>query len=91
MARINRKNLLIDGCYAHVMSRAADKRYIFRSHDDFEKFKEFLQLSKARYSYRIHHYCLMHTHFHLVVSMDSARLFSADNVLVAFLEPYLSN
>ena len=76
MARVNRKSILIDGCYAHVMSRATEKRYIFRTDADFEKFKEFLQESKDRFSFRIHHYCLMHTHFHLVVSMDNVKQFS---------------
>jgi putative transposase len=76
MGRRNRKNILYDGCYAHVFSRAADKRYIFNGTQDFEKFKTLLAESKRRFSYRIHHYCLMHTHFHLAVSMDHAEAFS---------------
>lgn len=76
MGRRNRRSILYDGCYAHVFSRAADKRYIFSGDEDFEKFKALLFESKQKFSYRIHHYCLMHTHFHLAVSMDNAEQFS---------------
>ncbi len=76
MGRLNRGKILYDGCYAHVFSRAADKRCIFNHDEDFDKFKALLLASKEKFSYRIHHYSLMHTHFHLAVSMDSARKFS---------------
>lgn len=76
MGRRNRRSILYDGCYAHVFSRAADKRYVFSGDEDFEKFKALLLKSKQECSYRIHHYCLMHTHFHLAVSMDDIKQFS---------------
>lgn len=76
MGRKNRKNILYDGCYAHIFSRASEKRRIFCSSEDFDQFKELLLKSKDRFSYHIHHYCLMHTHFHLAVSMENAQEFS---------------
>ncbi len=76
MGRRNRKNILFDGCWAHVISRAADRRYIFESAEDFEMFKDLLGESKRKSGYRIHHYCLLNTHFHLAVSMDCAKDFS---------------
>jgi len=76
MGRRNRGNILFDGCWAHVISRAADKRYILKDYEDFEKFKALLRQSKKQFSYRIHHYRLMHTHFHLAVSVENAPQFS---------------
>ena len=76
MGRINRRSILCDGCYAHVFSRASEKKRIFQGGEDFQKFKNLLMESKQRYAYRIHHYCLMHTHFHLLVSLESLKLFS---------------
>ena len=73
---MNRSKILYDGCYAHVFSRAADKCSIFHGDEDFGKFKELLLETEEKFSYRIHHYCLMHTHFHLAVSMDNAEGFS---------------
>ncbi len=76
MGRRNRGDILFDGCWAHVISRAADKRYIFSDNEDFEKFKALLLQSKKQFGYRIHHYCLMNTHFHLAVSVETAVQFS---------------
>ena len=76
MGRINRVQILYNGCFAHVFSRAVDKRNIFSDSVDFEKFKSQLLSSKQEFSFRIHHYCLMHTHFHLAVSMEDIGKFS---------------
>ncbi len=76
MGRRNREDILFDGCWAHVISRASDKRFIFEEAADFEKFKGLLMESKFKSGYKIHHYCLMNTHFHLVVSMEVAKHFS---------------
>ncbi|MFH0754471.1 MAG: hypothetical protein V2A70_07900, partial [Candidatus Omnitrophota bacterium] len=59
MGRLNRKDILYDGCYAHIFSRAADKRNIFSGDEDFEKFKTLLVESKVKFFYRIHHYCFL--------------------------------
>jgi hypothetical protein len=59
MGRINRKSILYDGCYAHVFSRAIEKRRIFNDAGDFDQFKKLLLLSKQQFSYQIHHYCFM--------------------------------
>ena len=37
MGRQNRKDILYDGCYSHVFSRAAEKRYIFNGAEDFAR------------------------------------------------------
>lgn len=76
MGRRNRRSVLYDGCFAHVFSRSNEKRYIFQAEEDFKEFKSLLLQSKLKYSFRIHHYCLMHTHFHLLVALDSVREFS---------------
>ena len=76
MGRINRGSILYEGCFAHVFSRSSEKRYIFEGDKDFERFKDLLLESKSRHGYRIHHYCLMHTHFHLVVGIGEVERFS---------------
>ena len=76
MGRRARKNILYDGCFAHIYSRALEHRRIFENKTDFEIFKKLLLQTKEKFSYRIHHYCLMNTHFHLLVSMDQVEVFS---------------
>lgn len=76
VARRARKRILYDGCYAHVFSRSIDKRYIFREEKDFKEFSGYLLEAKEKYAFQIHHYCLMHTHFHLAVSIPNLESFS---------------
>lgn len=68
MTRQARSKLLYDGCYAHIFSRSIEKRKIFESDDEFRIFKSLLSRYKTSF-FLIHHYCLMQTHFHLVVSI----------------------
>ena len=77
MPRPIRKKILYDGCYAHVYSRALDKRYVYQDEEDFEHFKQLMLRTKREYAYRIHHYCLMNTHFHLIVSLECLEAFSS--------------
>lgn len=76
MPRRPRERVLYDGCYAHVYSRALDQRFIFKADEDFFEFKKLMSKTKKTQGYRIHHYCLMNTHFHLVVSLPSLKFFS---------------
>lgn len=76
MGRIARNDILYDGCYAHVFSRSFEKRKIFESEKDFEYFKDLLLKTKKKYEYQIHHYCIMQTHFHMVVTIGNVRHFS---------------
>ena len=41
VGRIGREALLYSGCFAHVFTRAIEKRKIFEKLEDFEFFKEF--------------------------------------------------
>ena len=77
MTRKARTAVLYDGCYAHVFSRSIEKRFIFRGEENFERFKKLLLDAKKRYGFRIFHYCLMHTHFHLAAGMEELAKFSA--------------
>ncbi len=76
MARKARQKILYDGCFGHVYSRALEHREIFQSEKDFQSFKDLLLRTKEKFNYRIHHYCLMNTHFHALVSVEDAVLFS---------------
>ena len=71
MARKTRKQILYDGCYAHIMSRAVDGRFIFKDEEDFGAFRDYVLEKKKAGNFSVHHYCLMNTHFHLAVSIFS--------------------
>jgi putative transposase len=76
MSRISRNDLLYKGCYSHVISRSIRKIRLFDDGKDFDRFKELLLLAKRRAEFKIYHYCIMHTHFHLAVAMSDVQEFS---------------
>lgn len=76
MPRRARGRLLYDGCFAHIYSRALEKRFIFQDSDDFELFRDLMLKTKHERNYSIFHYCLMNTHFHMVVRIHNLEEFS---------------
>ncbi len=76
MGRIAREWLLYDGCYAHVFTRAIEKRKIFKKDEDFYFFKSRMVIIKKEYAFKIFHYCLMQTHFHMAVKITDVSRFS---------------
>ena len=57
---------MYDGCYAHIISRSIERLDIFQRANDFEFFKKLLFRAKREYNFQIFHYCVMHTHFHVI-------------------------
>ncbi len=76
MARLSRNQILYDGCYSHVISRSIRKMEIFRDEEDFKDFLDALLRAKRESGFKIYHYCLMHTHFHLAVEIPDVQDFS---------------
>ena len=76
MSRVLRSQLLYKDCYAHVISRSIRKLKLFHEAEDFRYFKQLLIQAKQKAKFKIFHYCLMQTHFHLVVRMGELNDFS---------------
>jgi putative transposase len=51
----------------HVINRADGRRRVFRSHKDYRRFSEVLAQAVERFQMRLLAYCIMPTHWHLVV------------------------
>ncbi len=62
------------GAYYHVINRGNNQEKIFLNDRDREKFTEYLQKASERFSIRIHTYCLMSNHFHLLVETPEPNL-----------------
>ena len=62
------------GAFYHVINRGNAGDDIFKSLRDREKFLEYLQSSVERYGLKIHTYCLMSNHYHLLVETPEANL-----------------
>jgi len=62
------------GAFYHVTSRGNERRNIFRTAGDRERFLDYLGSATTRYGAIIHAYCLMSNHYHLLVETPRANL-----------------
>ena len=62
------------GAFYYVTSRGKERKAVFKSKPDREKFLEYLESGTWRYDAVIHAYCLMDNHYHLLVETPSGNL-----------------
>lgn len=62
------------GAFYHVTSRGNEKKDIFKTVADREKFLFYLASACARYGAEIHAYCLMTNHYHLMLETPFGNL-----------------
>lgn len=62
------------GAFYHITSRGNEKKAVFRSRRDREKFLEYLESANKRYEAVIHAYCLMDNHYHILLETTSGNL-----------------
>ena len=62
------------GAFYHVTSRGNERKAVFKSKRDREKFLEYLESATQRYDAQIHTYCMMDTHYHLLLESPSGNL-----------------
>lgn len=67
--RINYAN-----AHYHVTSRGNEQKDIFKSRRDREQFLSYLESSVMRYGAKIHAYCLMTNHYHLLLQTPDGNL-----------------
>jgi REP element-mobilizing transposase RayT/predicted nucleotidyltransferase len=62
------------GAFYHVTARGNERKDIFRSTVDREKFLGYLESAASRYGAAVHAYCLLDNHFHLLVETPEGNL-----------------
>lgn len=72
MARALR--ITFTGAFYHVTSRGNDRKNVFKSKPDREKFLEYLESATQRYNAVIHAYCLLNNHYHLLLETPCGNL-----------------
>jgi REP element-mobilizing transposase RayT len=66
--------IIFPGAFYHITSRGNERKTVFKSKRDREKFLEYLESATQRYDARIHAYCLMDNHYHLLLETPSGNL-----------------
>ena len=62
------------GAFYHVTSRGNERKVIFRSKEECERFLSYLQSANERYDAIIHTYCLMDNHYHILLETPRSNL-----------------
>ena len=63
-----------ENCFYHITSRGNDRKKIFLSDTDFEKFLEYLVTAKEKYDFYLLAYVLMSNHYHLLIKTTGPNL-----------------
>lgn len=66
--------IIYPGAFYHVTSRGNERKAVFKSKRDREKFLEYLESATERYQAVIHVFCLMDNHYHLLLETPSGNL-----------------
>lgn len=59
-----------EGAVYHVTARGNEKRKIFFSKRDFEKYQEYLADALEKFDVILHGYVLMTNHYHLIIEIQ---------------------
>ena len=60
--------------FYHVTSRGNERKAVYKSQRDREKFLSYLESATERYEAVIHVYCLMDNHYHLLLETPAGNL-----------------
>ena len=63
-----------EGLLYHITSRGDDRKKIFISEYDFNKFLEYLNQAQSKYKFYLYAYCLMSNHYHLLFETTQPNL-----------------
>ena len=66
--------LQTEDCIYHITSRGDNRKKIYISNYDFEKFLEYLVIAKEKFKFYVYAYCLMSNHYHLFIETPQANL-----------------
>ncbi|MDY6857454.1 MAG: transposase [Thermodesulfobacteriota bacterium] len=60
--------------FYHVTSHGNERKVIFKSKRDRQKFLDYFESATQKYNTVIHEFCLMDTHYHLLLETPSGNL-----------------
>ena len=72
--------LEFEGAFWHITSRGNERKDIFRQDGDRLEFLSLLATAVKRFRWRLHEYCLMTNHYHLVIETPCRTLANAMRV-----------
>jgi len=72
-----RKDRITTPGFYHIINRGVEKRNIFVSPSDYDKFLELLDTMREAFDIIVHSYCLMTNHYHLLLQTQDENISDA--------------
>lgn len=63
-----------EGAFYHITARGNERKRIYDSTPDYEKFRSYLKRAQEKYGYLLHCYVLMTNHYHLLIETPRPNL-----------------
>ena len=63
-----------EGAFYHVTARGNERRKIYFSEYDYQKFREYLGTAQDKYGYKLHCYVLMTNHYHILIETPNGNI-----------------
>ncbi len=60
--------------FYHVTARGNERRKIYFSEYDYQKFREYLGTAQDKYGYKLHSYVLMTNHYHILIETPNGNI-----------------
>ena len=71
-----KQRITYKGIY-HIINRGVDKRIIIEENEDYEKFMELIKIMLEKFTIKLHAYCLMTNHYHLLLETTDENISEA--------------
>lgn len=82
MTTISRPRIWYENAKYHVMARSVRSLPLYKSEEDYEVFLKMIQVTKEKYPFILHSYCLMTTHFHMLITTKEDEIWKIMNRLL---------
>lgn len=79
-----------EGAVYHVTARGNERKNIFFSRKDYERFLEYLKEAKKKFNINLHCYVLMSNHYHLIIETPEANLSRAMHYINGSYSTYIN-
>ncbi len=66
--------IIFPGAFYYITAGGNERKAVFKSKRDREKFLEYLETASERYNAVIHAFCMMDNHYHLLLETPSGNL-----------------
>ena len=63
-----------EGAFCHITARSNERKKVFFSSSDYDRFKVYLGKAQDRYGYLLHCYMPIRNHYHLLIETPEANM-----------------